>query len=324
MVYQYGEYQDPNDDYSNTSAMRDTTVPNDPNAPTGPVPPQPPAPAPPAPPADPAPPPNPWWTAPTDGNWQAWFRKNLGRDTLTTSELKAMEADLNKAGVQVLTNASGVAGKIRLPTGQIVDVIQGAGSGGNRFQWMTGDGGGSGGDVDLSKISIDPSYLAPWTGTPPSYREPSFTSPGEFESPGDFQAPTGQSILQDPSYQFRVDQGRGAIENAAAARGTLNSGGTLTDILNYGQKAGSQEYSNAWDRAYGLWNTKFQNAKGLWEDKWNNALTSFRANKDVTDTSYNNAWQKYLTARDTWYRNQDQPFNKLLDVARIGAGAAGA
>lgn len=318
MVYQYGEYQDPNEtDYPNDARQ---TLPPDPNNPTGPV-------SPTATPTPPAPPPaaNPWWTAPTDGNWEAWFRKNLGRDTLSSSELKAMEPDLNKAGIQVLTNASGVSGKIRLPSGQTVDVIERAGAGGNRFTWQTGgDSGGGGGQVDLSQNSIDPSYLAPWTGTAPTYREPSFTSPGEFQSPGAFQAPTGQSILQDPSYQFRVDQGRGAIENAAAARGTLNSGGTLTDILNYGQKAGSQEYSNAWDRAYGLWNTNFNNAKGLWEDKWNNALTSFRANKDVTDTSYQNAWQRYLDAKNTWYENQNQPFNKLLDVARVGAGAAGA
>jgi hypothetical protein len=42
----------------------------------------------------------------------------------------------------VLRNAAGVAGKIQLPNGQIIDVINAAGAGGNGFQWLTGDGGG--------------------------------------------------------------------------------------------------------------------------------------------------------------------------------------
>ena len=37
---------------------------------------------------------------------------------------------------------------------------------------------------------------------------------------------------------------------SAAARGVLNSGGTLTDILNYGQNAASQEYQDIWNRKY--------------------------------------------------------------------------
>jgi hypothetical protein len=52
----------------------------------------------------------------------------------------------------------------------------------------------------------------------------------------------------DPGYQFRLDQGRDALEGSAAARGGLLSGGTLKALTNYGQQAGSQEYQSAYQR----------------------------------------------------------------------------
>jgi hypothetical protein len=296
-----GTYQDYG--YYDPYAQDDGSDPNEP----------PPNPAPP-PPADPTPPEepppaaaaDPWATGPTDGNWEAWFRKNLGRNTLTPAELIALEASLNKVGVQVLRNASGVAGKIRLPNGQIVDVINRAGSGGNGFQWLTGDG--ESGGAGPAPMAIDPSYLAPWTEAPPS---PGYVP--EFQSPGEFKAPTADSIYADPSYQFRVGEGQRALENSAAAKGVLNSGGTLSDIINYGQHAASQEYSNIFDRSFGIWN-----------GNWNNALTSFRANKDVNDDMYQRSLNRYQMARQNWFDNQDKPFSKLYQAASLGATAAAA
>jgi hypothetical protein len=53
---------------------------------------------------------------------------------------------------------------------------------------------------------------------------------------------------QDPGYQFRLKEGMRALENSAAARGGLLSGGTLKGIQRYGQDMGSQEYQNAFNR----------------------------------------------------------------------------
>src|SRR4029453_17269270 len=58
-----------------------------------------------------------------------------------------------------------------------------------------------------------------------------------------------QFSQDDPSYQFRLGEGQKALERSAAARGTLLGGGTLKAITNYGQKAASQEYQSAYDRA---------------------------------------------------------------------------
>lgn len=52
----------------------------------------------------------------------------------------------------------------------------------------------------------------------------------------------------DPSYTFRFNEGLKALQNSAAARGTLLSGNTMRSITDYGQQAASQEYQNAFNR----------------------------------------------------------------------------
>jgi hypothetical protein len=58
----------------------------------------------------------------------------------------------------------------------------------------------------------------------------------------------GDKFQQDPSYQFRVDEGVKALDRSAAARGMLQSGATLKGITRFGQREGSQEYQNAFNR----------------------------------------------------------------------------
>jgi hypothetical protein len=51
-----------------------------------------------------------------------------------------------------------------------------------------------------------------------------------------------------PGYQFRLDQGMQGVQNSAAARGGLLSGGTLKAIQKYGQDFASNEYQNQFNR----------------------------------------------------------------------------
>lgn len=62
------------------------------------------------------------------------------------------------------------------------------------------------------------------------------------------QTYTGQDIYDDPSYQFRLQQGQDSIQSSAAAQGGLLSGATLKALQNYGQESASQEYGNAYNR----------------------------------------------------------------------------
>lgn len=48
-----------------------------------------------------------------------------------------------------------------------------------------------------------------------------------------------------PGYQFQLQQGLGAINNAASARGGVFSGNTLKALNNYAQGAANQDYYNA-------------------------------------------------------------------------------
>ena len=66
---------------------------------------------------------------------------------------------------------------------------------------------------------------------------------------GDFQRDfTAADFQKDPGYDFRMQEGQKAIERSAAARGGLQSGGTLRALSRYGQDYASGEYQNAYNR----------------------------------------------------------------------------
>lgn len=128
-------------------------------------------------------------------------------------------------------------------------------------------------------------YLTePFTGRPPSwmagptFRPPTFERPPAFAYEK-FQAPTADSIYADPSYQFRTGEGRRALEQSAAGRGVLRTGGTLKDLINFGQNAASQEYSNIFDRGVTAHNLGLQQALGSY-------ATNYGVDRDVYDRLY--------------------------------------
>jgi len=59
---------------------------------------------------------------------------------------------------------------------------------------------------------------------------------------------TAADFQQDPGYDFRMKEGQKALERSAAARGGLQSGGTLKALSKYGQDYASNEYQNAYTR----------------------------------------------------------------------------
>jgi len=59
---------------------------------------------------------------------------------------------------------------------------------------------------------------------------------------------TMSDFQEDPGYQFRMAEGQKALERSAAARGGLQSGGTMKAIAKYGQDFASNEYGNAYNR----------------------------------------------------------------------------
>ena len=77
-------------------------------------------------------------------NYQGAFENmttGAGRPA-TTQTLEQLAPALTLAGMPVQYNAAGVPGKVQLPDGRFVDVLEAAGIGGRRWQWDTGSGGG--------------------------------------------------------------------------------------------------------------------------------------------------------------------------------------
>jgi hypothetical protein len=52
----------------------------------------------------------------------------------------------------------------------------------------------------------------------------------------------------DPSYQWRLDQGQQALERSQGSRGLLNSGNAAIELQEYGHGMASQEYGAQFDR----------------------------------------------------------------------------
>ncbi len=53
---------------------------------------------------------------------------------------------------------------------------------------------------------------------------------------------------EDPGYQFRKAEAQKALDQSAAARGGLFSGGHAKNVLKYNQEMASNEYANAYNR----------------------------------------------------------------------------
>lgn len=71
---------------------------------------------------------------------------------------------------------------------------------------------------------------------------------GDLQDPGFQKDFTMADHQADPGYAFRMAEGQKALERSAAARGGLQSGGTLKALTRYGQDFASNEYQNAYNR----------------------------------------------------------------------------
>ena len=109
------------------------------------------------------------------------------------------------------------------------------------------------------------------------------------------------SVTMDPGYQFRMDQANKALQNSFAAEGNLGTGAAAKELVQFNQDAASQEYQNAYGRAYGNYQQQNQN----------------------TEQTYGNAVNAYQTAFNVYNQNQGNQYNRLAALAGVGQSAAG-
>lgn len=84
-----------------------------------------------------------------------------------------------------------------------------------------------------------------------------------------FKAPTAEEASQTPGFKFQLQQGENALQNSAAARGGLLSGGTLADMNQYAQGLASSNYQNVFNNSL----TQYQQAYNSFLNNQNNTYS---------------------------------------------------
>jgi hypothetical protein len=92
-------------------------------------------------------------------------------------------------------------------------------------------------DEERRQFDLSRGDLAPW-------REAGSQAIGQ----GLAMLQPGYDYTASPGYQFRLDEGLRGVENSAAARGLLQSGGTLKGIEKYGQGLAAQDFNDQFNR----------------------------------------------------------------------------
>jgi hypothetical protein len=138
----------------------------------------------------------------------------------------------------------------------------------SKLQMMAGDGGpqpaldgsdGSGAPSSATGTAPGAPVSTGSTGDLQSLINPNLGGFGSLSQPfsEQFQAPTDVTEKNDPGYQFRLSQGMKLLQDSAAAKGNLLTGGTAKAITQYGQDLASNEYGATYNRAMNEYLNRF-------------------------------------------------------------------
>lgn len=84
-----------------------------------------------------------------------------------------------------------------------------------------------------------------------------------------FQAPNQLTEQNDPGYQARLNLGETALNNSAAAKGGLLTGGTARDVNQFAQDYASNEYGNVYNRALNTYGTNYNTFEANQTNQYN-------------------------------------------------------
>jgi hypothetical protein len=150
-----------------------------------------------------------------------------------------------------------------------------------------------------SLISQRPSYGGP---SMPSYNfdpVPEFRAPQPIEPPDftfdKFNAPTLEDAQNEPGYAHARDEGIRALQQSAAGRGISRTGGTLKDLIKFGNTFAERNYGNVFDRSANTHQMNYGNARDAYTTNWG-------VDRDVFDRKYQGARDEYLPKLTEWDR----------------------
>lgn len=122
---------------------------------------------------------------------------------------------------------------------------------------------------------------------------PRFTAPR-------FHQPTFEEAQNEPGYAFSLDQGRKALEASASSRGTLNTGGTLKGVLDYGQKLGQQNYQNVFNRALSTFDRLYQGELDMYKPLLTEWSTKAAGSQRAAELSWLREMELYQSQIARW------------------------
>ena len=156
-------------------------------------------------------------------------------------------------------------------------------------------------------------YAGPTAPSADAYRYTPGTIPsasGYRYTPGALPTLSGKELLaNDPGVQFRLDEGRKAVESSAAARGGLLSGPTLAALQRKGQDLSSQEYGAAWDRASEQAQLREDWALNASTTGWEQAEAESRLREQANQIASQQGWNQALAG-------QQNAFTQGIDTSK--------
>jgi hypothetical protein len=155
------------------------------------------------------------------------------------------------------------------------------------------------------------------TATPaPVFTAPGYTPPPAF-SYADFVAPNPSDLNNDPAYQYTLKTGQDQIQKSAAARGVLNTGGTINDLLGNAADVASNGYHDLFARGMQTYLTNRGNAVDQYNQNYQTQYQDpFKFNYQGLQDQYNSQIHNYDTSRQyDWYGKlfDEQKLNDAFD-----------
>lgn len=163
--------------------------------------------------------------------------------------------------------------------------------------------GGDGEGVDpFSSLKMPGKYSFDWgsLGPVPKFKAPPFVEPDAY------------SLSQDPGYQFRLQEGRRALESSAAARGVTRSGQTLTDILKYGQSLAAGEFGAHYNRKLEAHDRQFRGAQAEYAPLLFEYQTRAAGMQRGSELNFLKDWERYFFDKNLLFQQEQSLLNPGL------------
>lgn len=169
------------------------------------------------------------------------------------------------------------------------------------------------------QFDITQQNQAPWLQTGSQAIQRAGQLANQYETPIDLSG-----VMNEPGYQFGLNQGINALQNTAAARGGLFSGATGKATTRYATDYATTKLNDAWNRLNNERTSAFnrqatlggagqiaanqlQSAGQNYANQFGSLQTGNAALQGRADLAQGDIWGNTLTGAASWWNNRKQP-----------------